>query len=49
LDADALTPEVLSRVSAALVDIMSPEFTGADLLAMARSGLARYQETARSE
>ena len=49
LDADALTPEVLSRVSAALVDIMSPEFTGADLLAMARSGLARYQATARSE
>jgi AcrR family transcriptional regulator len=42
LDADALTPEVFSRVSAALVDIMSPEFTGADLLAMARSGLARY-------
>ena len=49
LDADALTPEVFSRVSAALVDIMSPEFTGADLLAMARSGLARYQATARSE
>ena len=49
LDADALTPEVLSRASAALVDIMSPEFTGADLLAMARSGLARYQATARSE
>jgi AcrR family transcriptional regulator len=43
LDADALTSEVLSRVSAALVDIMSPEFTGADLLAVARSGLARYQ------
>jgi AcrR family transcriptional regulator len=42
LDADALTSEVLSRVSAALVDIMSPEFTGADLLAVARRGLARY-------
>jgi AcrR family transcriptional regulator len=45
LGADALTPEVLPRVSAALVDIMSPEFVGSDLLALARTGFARYQTT----
>jgi TetR/AcrR family transcriptional regulator, regulator of cefoperazone and chloramphenicol sensitivity len=49
LGADALTPEVLSRVSAALVDIMSPEFVGSDLLALARTGLARFQTTTGSE
>jgi AcrR family transcriptional regulator len=49
LGADALTPELLSRVSAALVDIMSPEFVGSDLLALARSGLARHQATTGSD
>jgi AcrR family transcriptional regulator len=49
LGADALTPELLSRVSAALADIMSPEFVGSDLLALARTGLTRYQTTIGSE
>lgn len=48
LGAEALTPEVLSRVSAALVDIMSSQFVGADLLTLASTGLAHYQTT-RSE
>jgi len=44
LGAETLSPEVLSRVSAALVDIMSPQFTGPDLIALARAGLDRYQQ-----
>jgi transposase len=49
LGAEALTSELLSRVSAALVDIMSPEFVGSDLLALARTGVARYQTPTRPE
>lgn len=35
LEADTLTPEVFSRVSAALLDIMSADFVGSDLLLLA--------------
>ena len=45
LGADTLTPDMLSRISAALVDIMSPDFAGPDLVALARTGLDRYQQT----
>jgi AcrR family transcriptional regulator len=45
LGADTLTPELLSRLSAAVLDIISPDFVGADLLALARTGLSRYQHT----
>lgn len=48
LEADALTPEVFSRVSAALLDIMSADFVGSNLLFLARTGLARSQTTTRS-
>jgi AcrR family transcriptional regulator len=50
LGADSLTPELLSRVSSALVDITSPDFAGTDIIALARTGLDRYQRTTtRSE
>jgi len=50
LGADSLTPELLSRVSSALVDIMPPDFAGPDLITLARTGLDRYQQThTRSE
>ena len=45
LGADTLTPDMLSRISAALVDIMSPDLAGPDLVALARTGLDRYQQT----
>jgi AcrR family transcriptional regulator len=44
LGADALTPQVLTRISAAMLDVISPELAGADLLSLARNGLNRYQE-----
>lgn len=49
LGAEASTPGLLSRVNAALVDIMSPDFVGSDLLALASTGQACYQTTARSQ
>ena len=50
LGADTLTPDMLARMSAALVDIISPDFAGPDLVTLARTGLERYQQTTtRSE
>jgi AcrR family transcriptional regulator len=46
LGADTLTPAVLSRLSAAVLDVISPDFAGPDLIALARAGLTRYQQTA---
>lgn len=42
--ADALTPQLLARLSAAVLDVMSQDFAGADIVALARTGLARYQQ-----
>jgi AcrR family transcriptional regulator len=42
LGADTLTPQLLARLSAAVLDVMSQDFAGADIVALARSGLARY-------
>jgi AcrR family transcriptional regulator len=44
IGADTLTPQLMSRLSAAVLDVMSQNFAGADVVALARSGLARYQE-----
>ncbi|WP_421875758.1 TetR/AcrR family transcriptional regulator [Mycolicibacterium wolinskyi] len=44
LGADALTPQVLTRISAAVLDAMSPDLAGADLMSLARNGLNRYQQ-----
>jgi AcrR family transcriptional regulator len=45
LGADELTPQLLARLSAAVLDVMSHDFAGADIVALARTGLARYQQT----
>jgi AcrR family transcriptional regulator len=45
LEADELTPQLLARLSAAVLDVMSHDFAGADIVALARTGLARYQQT----
>ena len=45
IGADALTPQLLARLSAAVLDVMSQDFAGADIVALARTGLARYQQT----
>jgi TetR/AcrR family transcriptional regulator, regulator of cefoperazone and chloramphenicol sensitivity len=42
LGADTLTPQLLARLSAAVLDVMSRDFAGTDIVALARSGLARY-------
>jgi TetR/AcrR family transcriptional regulator, regulator of cefoperazone and chloramphenicol sensitivity len=47
--AETLTPKLMARMSAAVLDVMSPEFAGADVVALARSGLARYQQTANEQ
>jgi TetR/AcrR family transcriptional regulator, regulator of cefoperazone and chloramphenicol sensitivity len=47
LGADSLTPELLSRLSAAVLDIISPDLAGADLITLARTGLDRYQQTTK--
>jgi TetR/AcrR family transcriptional regulator, regulator of cefoperazone and chloramphenicol sensitivity len=44
LDAETLTPQLMARLSAAVLDVMSQDFAGADIVALARSGLARYQQ-----
>jgi AcrR family transcriptional regulator len=44
LGAEALTPQLMARLSAAVLDVMSQDFAGADIVALARSGLARYQQ-----
>ena len=44
LDAETLTPQLMARLSAAVLDVISQDFAGADLVALARSGLARYQQ-----
>lgn len=50
LGADTITPQLVARVSAALVDITSADFAGTDIIALARTGLDRYQHTTtRSE
>ncbi|MGV9802744.1 TetR family transcriptional regulator [Mycobacterium sp. NPDC003449] len=41
---DALTPQVLTRISAAVLDAMSPDLAGADLMSLARNGLDRFQQ-----
>ncbi len=45
LGAGELSPPLLARLSAAVLDVMSQDFAGADVVALARSGLDRYQET----
>jgi AcrR family transcriptional regulator len=42
LGAETLTPQLMARLSAAVLDVMSQDFAGADIVALARSGLARY-------
>jgi TetR/AcrR family transcriptional regulator, regulator of cefoperazone and chloramphenicol sensitivity len=42
--AETLTPQLMARLSAAVLDVMSQDFAGADIVALARSGLARYQQ-----
>jgi AcrR family transcriptional regulator len=44
LGAESLTPQLLARLSAAVLDVMSQDFAGTDIVALARSGLARYQQ-----
>jgi AcrR family transcriptional regulator len=44
MGAHTLTPALLSRLSTAVLDVISPDFAGADLVALARSGLNRYQQ-----
>ncbi|MGV0744176.1 TetR/AcrR family transcriptional regulator [Mycolicibacterium sp. XJ870] len=44
LGGQALTPEVLTRISAAVLDAISPDLAGADLMSLVRSGLDRYQQ-----
>jgi TetR/AcrR family transcriptional regulator, regulator of cefoperazone and chloramphenicol sensitivity len=43
MGAETLTPQLMSRLSAAVLDVMSQNFAGADVVALARSGLTRYQ------
>jgi AcrR family transcriptional regulator len=47
LGADQLTPQLLARLSAAVLDVISQDFAGADIIALARSGLARYQQATK--
>ncbi|MEV0379693.1 TetR/AcrR family transcriptional regulator [Nonomuraea sp. NPDC050643] len=42
LGTDMFTPETMSRVGSVLLNIVSPEFVGPDLIDRARSGLDRY-------
>jgi AcrR family transcriptional regulator len=44
LDAETLTPQLMARLSAAVLDVLSQYFAGADIVALARTGLARYQQ-----
>lgn len=43
LGGDALTPALLTRISGAVLDAISPDLAGADLMSLVRTGLARYQ------
>jgi len=43
--AETLTPQLMARLSAAVLDVMSEDFAGADIVALTRTGLARYQQT----
>lgn len=45
LGAETLTPQLMARLSATVLDVMSHDFAGVDVVALARSGLARYQQT----
>jgi TetR/AcrR family transcriptional regulator, regulator of cefoperazone and chloramphenicol sensitivity len=47
LGADELTPQMLARLSAAVLDVMSQDFAGADIVALARSGLDRYLQATK--
>ena len=47
LGADTLTPQLLAQLSAAVLDVMSHDFAGADIVALARSGLDRYQQATK--
>jgi len=49
LDEDALTPAGLSRVGAAILDIVSPDFAGQEITDLARSGIDRYRRRQRSD
>ena len=42
---ESLSPQLMARLSAAVLDVMSQDFAGADIVALARSGLARYQQS----
>jgi AcrR family transcriptional regulator len=44
LDAETLTPQLMARLSAAVLDVLSQDFASADIVALARTGLARYQQ-----
>lgn len=44
LGEDALSPQLLARLSATALDVMSQDFAGADVVALARSGLDRYRK-----
>ncbi|MEU6710621.1 hypothetical protein ABZ897_03995 [Nonomuraea sp. NPDC046802] len=50
LGADAFAPETMSRIGAAMLSIVSPEFAGPDLIERARAGLDRHNaEQTRDE
>lgn len=47
---DVFTPEGMARTGAASLNVISPEFVGADVVELARDGLAEYRrEKARDE
>ena len=48
MGAETLTPQLMSRLSAAVLDVMSQNFAGADVVALARSGLASATSRQRS-
>jgi AcrR family transcriptional regulator len=43
LGVDALAPEGLMRTTTAVLDIVSPEFSGQDVTELARAGIARHR------
>jgi AcrR family transcriptional regulator len=42
LGGDAYSPEVMARISAAMLDVIAPDFVGPGLIEQARTGLDRY-------
>jgi AcrR family transcriptional regulator len=47
LGADTLNSQVLAQISAAVLDVTSSDFAGADLITLARTGLDRFQQESK--